>query len=153
MNETVSNKFLIILIIISLITILFFKINNNSKTISVFNENNIYESYIIDFEDTYVTSKNIDNYISDEIEAIYPLIDKKYESVVKSSWYNIDKLLNKDSNITKMEEYYEDIFNKNTWNEEAININLNGIRIKKVRVLTNNINKYKNYKIKKIYVV
>ena len=153
MNETVSNKFLIILIIISLITILFFKINNNSKTISVFNENHIYESYIIDFEDTYVTSKNIDNYISDEIEAIYPLIDKKYESVVKSSWYNIDKLLNKDSNITKMEEYYEDIFNKNTWNEEAININLNGIRIKKVRVLTNNINKYKNYKIKKIYVV
>ena len=153
MNEVIKDRNLYILIIISILTLILIKIKDKENHVAAFNENNTYDLYIIDLKDKYVTTKNINDYISDEIEEIYPYIDKKYSNVINSSWYKIDKLINEDKNIKNLEENYKKIFYKNALREEVIYIDLNGLKISKVKILTNNIDKYKNFKVQKVYIV
>ena len=42
------------------------------------------------------------------------------------------------------------MFNNNKLNEDAIDIDINGLGISKIKVVTNNINKYSKYKIEKV---
>ena len=151
MEEIIKNRTLFIIIIASLILMIFLK-GKDKEYVSAINENNIYELYLIDLEDKNITTKNIGKYITCDIVSIYPSVDKKYENIIKSKWYDIDKLISKDDNIKKIEDYYQELFRQNALSEEAIYISLNGLKISKVKIMTNNISKYKKYDIKKIYV-
>ena len=153
MNEVIKDRSLYILIIISVLIMIFIKIKDSENHIAAFNENSTYDLYIIDLKDKHITTKNINDYISDEIEEIYPYIDIKYSNIINSSWYKIDKLISKGKNIKNLEERYKNLFYANALREESVYIDLNGIKISKIKILTNNIDKYKNYNVKKVYIV
>ena len=117
---------------------------NRNEILKVFNDNNTYKSYIIDLSIDSITTHNIKDYIFDEIDALYPYLDNGYNNI-NISWYNIDKTKSFESNIKLFEEKYINYFNNNSKKDYAINIELEGIRIYKVIVITDNIERYKKY--------
>lgn len=142
--EYIQNKSLIRLIIISLIILFLMSIKKEVKVYPVFKENNLYETYIIYFDDNYITTKNINDYIYDEIESIYL---KDYKNI-SSNWYNINKKIGINKNIENIEKKYKYLLKENSLNEDTIYIDINGIKISKAIILTNDINKY-NYRYEK----
>ena len=142
--EYIQNKSLIRLIIISLIILFLMSIKKEVKVYPVFKETNLYETYIIYFDDNYITTKNINDYIYDEIESIYL---KDYKNI-SSNWYNINKKIGINKNIENIEKKYKYLLKENSLNEDTIYIDINGIKISKAIILTNDINKY-NYRYEK----
>lgn len=98
---------------------------------------NDYNMYNINVENANVTTKNIMDYFKDiDIIGITPYIDKIYEHKIineigyyefggKDINYNINNFINK----------YISVLNKNGIN--SIPVNVNGIRIKLVKIYTN----------------
>ena len=113
-------------------------IKKEVKVYPVFKENNLYETYIIYFDDNYITTKNINDYIYDEIESIYL---KDYKNI-SSNWYNVNKKIGLEKSIENMEKKYKYLLKENSLNEDTIYIDINGIKISKAIILTNDINKY-----------
>ena len=147
----VSDRLLISIIIISLFGIVISTLNKNSDNIvSVFNEYDSNKTYIVDVEGIGINTKNIDSFDTTEIIAIYPSISKRYESIVDSGWYNIDETISFNKNIDNINRYYKNIFDTNKLNEELIDIDINGVGISKIKVVTDSINKYGKYKIEKV---
>ena len=146
-----SDRVLILLIIVSLFaTILSFLYKKNDNITTVFNEIDYNKTYIITLDGYGITTKNIDDYFDEEVIAIYPSIGKKYQDIINTGWYYIDKSMSMDKNIDNLNRYYKNIFDKNKLNNEVIDIELNGIVISKIKVVTDNINNYSNYKIEKV---
>ena len=138
-------KKIVISTILFLLIVFILNINkNNNKLLKVFNDNDTYKSYIIDLSIDSITTHNIKDYIFDEIDALYPYFDNGYNNI-NISWYNIDKTKSFESNIKLFEEKYINYFNNNSKKDYAINIELEGIRIYKVIVITDNIERYKKY--------
>ena len=138
-------KKIVISTILFLLIVFILNINkNNNKLLKVFNDNDTYKSYIIDLSIDSITTHNIKDYIFDEIDALYPYFDNVYNNS-NISWYNIDKTKSFESNIKLFEEKYINYFNNNSKKDYAINIELEGIRIYKVIVITDNIERYKKY--------
>ena len=147
----VSDRLLISIIVISLFGIVISTLGRNSdNTLSVFNEYDSNKTYIVDVEGLGINTKNIELFDTNEIIAIYPNIYKKYENIIDSGWYNIDKTITLTKNIDNINRYYKNMFNNNKLNEDAIDIDINGLGISKIKVVTNNINKYSKYKIEKV---
>ena len=147
----VSDRLLISIIIISLFGIVISTLNKNSDNIvPVFNEYDSNKTYIVDVEGIGINTKNIDSFDTTEITAIYPSISKRYESIVDSGWYNIDETISFNKNIDNINRYYKNIFDNNKLNEEVLDIDINGLGISKIKVVTDNINKYSKYKIEKV---
>lgn len=146
-----SDTLLISIIIISLFGIVLSTLSKNSDNIvPVFNEYDSNKTYIVDVEGIGINTKNIDSFDTTEIIAIYPSISKRYESIVDSGWYNIDKTISFNKNIDNINRYYKSIFDTNKLNEEVLDIDINGVVISKIKVVTDNINKYSKYKIDKV---
>ena len=116
---------------------------------TVFNEQE-YNTYIVDFKDEYITTRNLEESFKNEIEAIYPAFSDKYNSILKNDWYYVDKTINFDKNLEILESKYKSIFQNNALSKENINIDLYGIKIGKIRVFTNSISKYRDYTIEKM---
>ena len=55
-----------------------------------------------------------------------------------------------DNNLDYLNRYYKRLFDNNNLNRESLEIELNGIVISKIKVVTDNISKYSNYKFKKV---
>ena len=122
----VSDRLLISIIIMSLFGIVLSTLGNNSDSIvPVFNEYDSNKTYIVD-------------------------VSKRYESIVDSGWYNIDETINFNKNIDNINRYYKNIFDNNKLNIEALDIDINGVGISKIKVVTESINKYSKYKVEKV---
>ena len=147
----VSDRLLISIIIISLLGIVLSTLDKNSDNIlPVFNEYDSNKTYIVDVEGIGINTKNMKLFDTTDIIAIYPSISKRYESIVDSGWYNIDKTISFSKNIDNINRYYKNIFDNNKLNEEVLDIDINGLGISKIKVVTDNINKYSKYKIEKV---
>ena len=147
----VSDRLLISIIVISLFGIVISTLGRNSdNTLSVFNEYDSNKTYIVDVEGEGINTKNIDSFDTTEIIAIYPSISKRYESIIDSGWYNIDKTISFNKNIDNINRYYKSIFDTNKLNEEVLDIDINGVGISRIKVVTESINKYSKYKIEKV---
>ena len=55
-----------------------------------------------------------------------------------------------DKNIDYLNKYYKRLFDNNKLNREVLEIELNGIIISKIKVVTDDIGKYSNYKVEKV---
>lgn len=146
-----SNRSLIIVLILSIIAVIMsalYKRNDNVTT--VFNELDYNKTYIIDLEGCGITTKNIGDYFDNDIIAIYPSTGKKYQNVTNYGWYYIDKTISMDKNIDYLNKYYKRLFDNNKLNREVLEIELNGIIISKIKVVTDDIGKYSNYKVEKV---
>lgn len=141
-----SERILLFLLIGSLTILIistFFKMDN---TVTVFNESNDnYEVYIIDFKNEYITTKNIDTIFKNDIEAVYTGISDKYNHIIDNNWYEMDKTIPFKRNIQNIEGLYKKKFGDNNLIKEKINIEINGIRLSKIRILTNKIDSYNRY--------
>ena len=147
----VSDRFLISIIIISLLGIVLSTLSKNSEnTLPVFNEYDSNKTFIVNVEGEGINTKNIDSLDTTEIIAIYPNISKRYEGIIESGWYNIDKTISFNKNINNINRYYKNIFDNNKLNEQTLDIDINGLGISKIKVVTDNTNKYNKYKIEKV---
>ena len=147
----VSDRLLISIIIISLLGIVLSTLDKNSEnTLPVFNEYDSNKTYIVNVEGEGINTKNIDSLDTTEIIAIYPNISKRYEGIIESGWYNIDKTISFNKNINNINRYYKNIFDNNKLNEQTLDIDINGLGISKIKVVTDNTNKYNKYKIEKV---
>lgn len=147
----VSDRLLISIIIISLLGIVLSTLDKNSEnTLPVFNEYDSNKTFIVNVEGEGINTKNIDSLDTTEIIAIYPNISKRYEGIIESGWYNIDKTISFNKNINNINRYYKNIFDNNKLNEQTLDIDINGLGISKIKVVTDNINKYNKYKIEKV---
>lgn len=146
-----SNKALVILIVLSIVIVIILLLyKKNDKITTVFNEFDYNKTYVVELEGYGITTKNIDDYFDNDIIAIYPSIGKKYQNNISGGWYYIDKTMTMDKNIDYLNRYYKRLFDNNKLNRESLEIELNGIVISKVKVVTDNISKYSNYKFKKV---
>ena len=144
----VSDRLLISIIIISLLGIVLSTLSKNSEnTLPVFNEYDSNKTYIVNVEGEGINTKNIDSLDTTEIIAIYPNISKRYEGIIESGWYNIDKTISFNKNINNINRYYKNIFDNNKLNEQTLDIDINGLGISKIKVVTDNTNKYKIEKV------
>lgn len=145
----ISNKMLIILIIMCLSVILFSLFyKKEDKLMSTFKEDDINKkTYIINLEGMGITTRNLERFNTNEIVGIFPDISIKYNKIVDFFWYDIDNTKSFNSNINTLEDYYKNVFNRNDIQSEYINIEYNGINIKKLKVITDNVEKYNKYKI------
>ena len=147
----VSDRLLISIIIISLLGIVLSTLDKNSEnTLPVFNEYDSNKTFIVNVEGEGINTKNIDSLDTTEIIAIYPNISKRYEGIIESGWYNIDKTISFNKNINNINRYYKNIFDNNKLNEQTLDIDINGLGISKIKVVTDNTNKYNKYKIEKV---
>ena len=147
----VSDRFLISIIIISLLGIVLSTLDKTSDNIvPVFNEYDSNKTYIVNVEGEGINTKNINSLDTTEIIAIYPNISKRYEGIIESGWYNIDKTISFNKNINNINRYYKNIFDNNKLNEQTLDIDINGLGISKIKVVTDNTNKYNKYKIEKV---
>ena len=147
----VSDRLLISIIIISLLGIVLSTLDKNSEnTLPVFNEYDSNKTFIVNVEGEGINTKNIDSLDTTEIIAIYPNISKRYEGIIESGWYNIDKTISFNKNINNINKYYKNIFNNNKLNEQTLDIDINGLGISKIKVVTDNTNKYNKYTIEKV---
>ncbi|MBQ9012412.1 MAG: hypothetical protein IJ094_02425 [Bacilli bacterium] len=146
-KSRLSNKMLVLLIIMCLSVIFFYMSKKNENVVPTFNEYEINnKTYIINL-DNNITTRNLDGFNDSEIVAIYPNISSKYDKIVNSGWFYIDKTKSFKSNINKFEQYYQNIFEYNKILNESLEIEYNGLSIKKIKVSTDNINQYSKYKI------
>ena len=146
-KSRLSNKMLVLLIIMCLSVIFFYMSKKNENVVPTFNEYEINNNTNIINLDNNITTRNLDGFNDSEIVAIYPNIPSKYDKIVNSGWFYIDKTKSFKSNINKFEQYYQNIFEYNKILNESLEIEYNGLSIKKIKVSTDNINQYSNYKI------
>lgn len=148
---SVSDRLLISIIIMSIFGIVLSTQGKNSdNTLAVFNEYDSNKTYIVDVEGLGINTKNIESFDTTEIIAIYPNIYKRYENIIDSGWYNIDKTISFNKNIDNINRYYKNIFDNNMLKEEVLDIDINGVSISKIKIVTESINKYSKYKIEKV---
>ena len=146
-KSRLSNKMLVLLIIMCLSVIFFYMSKKNENVVPTFNEYEINnKTYIINL-DNNITTRNLDGFNDSEIVAIYPNISSKYDKIINSGWFYVDKTKSFKSNINKFEQYYQNMFEYNKILNESLEIEYNGLSIKKIKVSTDNINQYSNYKI------
>lgn len=149
-KSKLSNKMLIVLIVICLSVIFFSIYKKNDNVIATFNEYDINnKTYIINLEGRSITTRNLDKYDDYDIVAIYPDISVKYNKIINSGWYNIDSTISFNSNIKRLENYYQKLYSYNDILNEYLDIEYNGLVIKKIKIITDSLDKYNDYDIEK----
>ena len=149
-KSRLSNKMLIVLIVICLSVIFFSIYKKNDNVIATFNEYDINnKTYIINLEGRSITTRNLDKYDDYDIVAIYPDISVKYNKIINSGWYNIDSTISFNSNIKRLENYYQKLYSYNDILNEYLDIEYNGLVIKKIKIITDSLDKYNDYDIEK----
>ena len=145
----ITNKVLIVIIIVSISILVLFKFKVKDKSITVFNEYDSNKTYIIDLSGSGITTRDLELFY-DDVVALYPSIYPKYKKIIDDGWFYIDKTVSMDKNISRLENYYINIFNKHNQDIESLNIELNGLIISKIKVITDNAHKYNDYNITKV---
>ena len=140
-----EEKTIIILFILTIVALIFIRINDSRDTALVFSDMGYeYNTYIIDVSNDYITTNNLDT-ISTNIEEVLPFISPKYEDIIKTNWYIFDKTINYEKNISNLEMIYKKEFQENAIPNASLNIDYNGLRIEKIKLITNDISRYSKY--------
>lgn len=127
-------------IIVLIIFIFLFNLNYNEKVMTTFKENNLNNFYILEFPNNNLSTNNFLNYFND-IQVIWVEVNSKYNVKKRYNYYNIDKL---------KKDYLEELENNN-YKLEAINHQISGIIINKIKVYSN-INKINKLNIENMIV-
>ena len=127
----------IILLIIFIFLLIF---NYNEKIVTTFKEDVNNSFYILEFPNNNITTNNFLNYF-DNIQVIWVEVNSKYNVKKRYNYYNIDKL---------KKDYLEELENNN-YKLEAINHQISGIIINKIKVYSN-INKINKLNIENMIV-
>lgn len=142
------NKIILFIFLIFIIIILFTQKKDN--TALVFKEESFgYDTYIVDVSNASINTKNLDEF-QDDIDQVLPMINEKYSPLIISNWYIFDKMLSFDNNISNLENLYKNKYISNAFNKEALSVEYEGLKISKIRIVTNDINKYSKYKYEKV---
>ncbi len=142
------NKIILFIFLIFIIIILFTQKKDN--TALVFKEESFgYDTYIVDVSNASINTKNLDEF-QDDIDQVLPMINEKYSPLIISNWYIFDKMLSFDNNISNLENLYKNKYTSNAFNKEALSVEYEGLKISKIRIVTNDINKYSKYKYEKV---
>ena len=116
-------------------------INSNKESAqAVFNsQDNNYDIFILDISKENITTNNIYNYFNDiKILEIYPYINPIYQKYLDIKSYSFNTVLSNKKNISNFITEYNKELNNNGLNNEMIKININGIKIDKIKVYTSN---------------
>ncbi len=127
-------------IILLIIFIFLLNFNYNEKIVTTFKEDVNNSFYILEFPNNNITTNNFLNYF-DNIQVIWVEVNSKYNVKKRYNYYNIDKL---------KKDYLEELENNN-YKLEAINHQISGIIINKIKVYSN-INKINKLNIENMIV-
>ncbi len=114
-------------------TICFFVTFNfkEEKTMPVFNEDNIYSVYTLEFPLKNISTNNFNDYFKNfDVISIEPYINTLYQSQIKQQYQFI--------NIDKFKEDYLKILENSGYRSEAVKLKIEGIKIKKIKVYSSN---------------
>ena len=118
----------ILILAICIFLLLNFK---EDKIITAFNENEEYSFYILEFLNKNISTNNFDKYFSNlNVIWIEPYINELYADRIKKR-YKLD-------NLNKFKSKYLEILIDNGYRNEAINLKLEGIKIKKIKLYASN---------------
>ena len=118
----------ILILAICIFLLLNFK---EDKIITAFNENEEYSFYILEFLNKNISTNNFDKYFSNlNVLWIEPYINELYADRIKKR-YQFD-------NLNKFKSKYLEILIDNGYRNEAINLKLEGIKIKKIKLYASN---------------
>ncbi len=118
----------ILILAICIFLLLNFK---EDKIITAFNENEEYSFYILEFLNKNISTNNFDKYFSNlNVIWIEPYINELYADRIKKR-YQFD-------NLNKFKSKYLEILIDNGYRNEAINLKLEGIKIKKIKLYASN---------------
>jgi hypothetical protein len=136
---TVKKGLALLFLFVGLILIISIK---NDDSAYVYQEYDVYNQeldnysiYNINFENIYVTTKNIYNYIDSNMKILgfYPLLNNIYNNYFKTEWYYCNhETISK--NIEIFTKYISNSLKEKGFINEVSNININGIRLKKIMV-------------------
>ena len=118
----------ILILAICIFLLLNFK---EDKIITAFNENEEYSFYILEFLNKNISTNNFDKYFSNlNVIWIEPYINELYADRIKKR-YQFD-------NLNKFKSKYLEILIDNGYRNEAINLKVEGIKIKKIKLYASN---------------
>lgn len=118
----------ILILAICIFLLLNFK---EDKIITAFNENEEYSFYILEFLNKNISTNNFDKYFSNlNVIWIEPYINELYADRIKKR-YQFD-------NLNKFKSKYLEILIDNGYRNEAVNLKLEGIKIKKIKLYASN---------------
>lgn len=126
---------------------------NKEKTETVFNENVIDNNYNITYLDVSnmnITTKNYDEIKDLNIIGVFYKINDLHQNLFKSNYYPF-RDNNIENNLNDLNDYYMNILKKNNLITEQYKINIQGIKITKIKVYISNKDKttlIKKYKLK-----
>lgn len=126
------------LIVFCIICVLFF--NKEEKTITVFNEQeNSYDVYLLDLSQNNITTTNLTDYFDGtKILEIYPYINPLYKKVINFSSYTFNTAISNKKNISNFISEYKEQLKLNALTTESLKVNINGIKINKIKIYTSN---------------
>ena len=130
-NGDYMKKLIIFLILLSII----FFIDKKEKIIDVFNENNYYEIYYLDFRNTNLTTNNFIEYFNNkniDILKIQPYINPIYRNKISFYEYQFD-YSGINSNIKKLKDKYLSELKIINY-DEYVKYRISGIKIDMVKV-------------------
>ena len=97
----------------------------------VFNEDNIYSVYTLEFPLKNISTNNFNDYFKNfDVISIEPYINTLYQSQIKQQYQFI--------NIDKFKEDYLKILENSGYRSEAVKLKIEGIKIKKIKVYSSN---------------
>ncbi len=112
---------------------IFLSINSKEEVYPTFNMmNNDYSFYILEFPNKNISTNNFDDYFKDiDVIWIEPYINSLYKQV---------KTRYQFTNIGKFKEEFIDLLIKKGYRSEALNLKIEGIKIKKMKVYSSESN-------------
>ena len=125
-----------VLFCLILFIILCVNINNNENAQAVFNGgDNNYDIFTLNIGNENINTNNLSDYFNDiKILEIYPSIFPIYKKNISFNSYSFNTLLSNKKNISNfITEYYNELRN-NGLNNEIVKININGIKIVKIKL-------------------
>ncbi len=127
--------------VIFIVILILFIISNQEKvsTVMSIESDNDYNEYYLSFDENEITTKNfLDIFKDKKILEIYPYINVSYESKVsdklKKYQFDFNSIKN---NIDKFEYNYINFIKRLGFYTESVKLKINGISIKKVKMITN----------------
>lgn len=135
--------------IIGLLTIigLSFFINKNDEAVPVFNEQSTeYAMYILKFPNQNVSTNNLESIFKDiQIIWLEPFVNILYKERLNYKQYHFEDISQKE-NINRFKTNFLAKLQDNNYKLEAINLQISGIKINRMKVYSNEEN-IKNLKI------
>ena len=125
------------IIVIFILLMIVFIINKSETIVSVFNDNDIYDIYYLNFKDTNLNTNNFLDYfdnINIDVLKIEPYINPLYINKFTFDEY-LFNYSGKSNNIKKFKEKYLEELKQINY-DEYIKYSINGIKINMVKVFT-----------------